>query len=68
MHLRGCYNSAVAHAEPLPSATPPMQLRLLDRLAGTTAAADRLAACLADWLRAAAQVGMSHVLYLSTIA
>lgn len=34
----------------------PLQLRLLDRLAGTTAAADRFAATLAEWQAAQGQL------------
>lgn len=37
-----------------------MQLRLLDRLAGTTAAADAFAGALARWQEAQAQVGAGH--------
>ena len=43
------------------ASAPVLQLRLLDRLAGTSAAADSLAACLADWQKAAAQVGSCAV-------
>ena len=41
-------------ASPMPPSLP--QLRLLDRLAGTTAAADAFAITLADWQAAAAQL------------
>lgn len=41
----------------LPSSPPPdLQLRLLDRQAGTSAAAERFAALLAEWQQAAAQL------------